>query len=442
MAAQAPDLAIIDLSLPDRDGLDLLRDVRQADPLVTRLDPNLPLFVLSGRTSELDRLRGFERGCDDYLVKPFSYPELRGRVGALLRRTRRGARCARLQVGPLELDPLGREVWLGGESIHLSKKEFALLRALAEEPTRVFTREELLRGCLGLSLARADAHARLARLAAAAEAQRGRQRLRGQRVGRRLPPDRRGGVMMLSARMWGWRRWRIVVVSYWRWLSGREQVARACHELRGPITAARLGLEPGGAGDAVSVSPARLRAVELELEKAALALDDLTGTTMPRRAATVTTGWVDLPGLLVDSLEAWRPTAAARGVDLRLRWSGTPVSIRGDRLRLAQAAGNLIANAIEHGGGLVEVRARAEGGSVRIEVIDGGAGLPAPVDQLARRARGGRGTRGRGLAIAAAIAAAHGGRLGLAPSDRGARLVLDLPAAAAVGRDDRRQTLI
>jgi DNA-binding response OmpR family regulator len=149
MAAQAPDLAIIDLSLPDRDGLDLLRDVRQTDPLVTRLDPNLPLFVLSGRTSELDRVRGFERGCDDYLVKPFSYPELRGRVGALLRRTRRGARCGRLQVGPLELDPLGREVWLGGESIHLSKKEFALLRALAEEPTRVFTREELLRGVWG-----------------------------------------------------------------------------------------------------------------------------------------------------------------------------------------------------------------------------------------------------------------------------------------------------
>jgi DNA-binding response OmpR family regulator len=149
MAAKAPDLAIIDLSLPDRDGLDLLRDVRHADPLVTRLDPNLPLFVLSGRASELDRLRGFERGCDDYLVKPFSYAELRGRVGALLRRTRRGPRCGRLQVGPLELDPLGREVWLNGEPLHLSKKEFALLRALAEEPSRVFTREELLRGVWG-----------------------------------------------------------------------------------------------------------------------------------------------------------------------------------------------------------------------------------------------------------------------------------------------------
>jgi DNA-binding response OmpR family regulator len=149
MAARSPDLAIVDLSLPDRDGLDLLRDVRQSDPLLTRLDPNLPLFVLSGRTSELDRLRGFERGCDDYLVKPFSYPELRSRVAALLRRTHRAPSCGRLQVGPLEVDPLGREVRLNGEPVHLSKKEFALLRALAEEPTRVFTREELLRGVWG-----------------------------------------------------------------------------------------------------------------------------------------------------------------------------------------------------------------------------------------------------------------------------------------------------
>jgi DNA-binding response OmpR family regulator len=149
MAARSPDLAIVDLSLPDRDGLDLLRDVRQSDPLLSHLDPNLPLFVLSGRASELDRLRGFERGCDDYLVKPFSYPELRSRVGALLRRTHRGPLCGRLRVGPLEVDPLGREVRLHGDPVHLSKKEFALLRALAEEPTRVFTREELLRGVWG-----------------------------------------------------------------------------------------------------------------------------------------------------------------------------------------------------------------------------------------------------------------------------------------------------
>ena len=68
---------------------------------------------------------------------------------ALLRRARRRPTLARLRVGPLELDPLGRQVWLHGEEIQLSKKEFALLRALAAEPTRVFTREELLRGVWG-----------------------------------------------------------------------------------------------------------------------------------------------------------------------------------------------------------------------------------------------------------------------------------------------------
>ena len=149
MASQSPDLAIIDLGLPDRDGLELLRDVREADRLVSKLDPQLPLIVLSGRAGELDRVRGFERGADDYLVKPFSYPELRARIVALLRRSSRRPSGPRLQIGPLEVDPLCRQVWLDGRSIHLSKKEFSLLRALAEEPTRVFTREELLRGVWG-----------------------------------------------------------------------------------------------------------------------------------------------------------------------------------------------------------------------------------------------------------------------------------------------------
>src|SRR5205823_5805331 len=96
-------------------------------------------------------------------------------------------------------------------------------------------------------------------------------------------------------------------------------------------------------------------------------------------------------------------------------------------------------NAIEHGGGPVELRAQADTDGVRIEVIDGGGGLPASVDEMVRRARGGRGARGRGLAITSAIAAAHGGRLGVAPSDRGARLVLELPAACMAGARARHR---
>jgi DNA-binding response OmpR family regulator len=123
--------------------------VRAADRVAGRLDPDLPLLVLSGRVSELDRLRGFDRGCDDYMLKPFSYHELGARVRALLRRTQRRPGTGRLRVGSLELDPLSRQVWVGDESVSLSKKEFALLRALAGDPTRVFTREELLRGVWG-----------------------------------------------------------------------------------------------------------------------------------------------------------------------------------------------------------------------------------------------------------------------------------------------------
>ena len=87
-----PDLAIVDLGLPDGDGLELLAQVRDADRIAGRLDPDLPLLVLSGRVSELDRLRGFDRGCDDYMIKPFSYHELSARVRALLRRTQAPAR--------------------------------------------------------------------------------------------------------------------------------------------------------------------------------------------------------------------------------------------------------------------------------------------------------------------------------------------------------------
>jgi DNA-binding response OmpR family regulator len=149
LVGKFPDLAIIDLGLPDRDGLELLRRIRDADGALSRIDPDIPLLVLTGRSGALDRLRGFERGADDYVVKPFSYPELRARIVALLRRTRRRPGLGRLRIGPLELDPLARQVWLHGETVALSKKEFALLRALAADPTRVFTREELLRGVWG-----------------------------------------------------------------------------------------------------------------------------------------------------------------------------------------------------------------------------------------------------------------------------------------------------
>ncbi len=242
-----------------------------------------------------------------------------------------------------------------------------------------------------------------------------------------------------------------------------EAVARACHELRGPLTAARLGLALGVRGG--ELSSAQLRALDLELARAALALDDLASARAPLREVRGVTA-VDVGGLVADSVEAWRPAADAAGARLEVQWSGAPAHVLGDRLRLAQATGNLIANAIEHGGGVVVVRGgavagrggatparagdvaargdakagrgddvaarrRTEGALVRVEVLDGGPGLPAPVPELTRRRRGGDDRRGRGLAIAESIARDHGGRLAAAPCQGGARLVLELPITTA-----------
>jgi DNA-binding response OmpR family regulator len=146
---QRPDLAIVDLGLPDGTGLELIGRARAADGVASRLDPSVPLVVLSGRGGELDRIRGLERGADDFVAKPFSYPELRLRVAAVLRRTRDRPGRGRLGIGALELDPAAREVRLRGRPVLLSQKEFALLRALAADPTRVLTKEELLRDVWG-----------------------------------------------------------------------------------------------------------------------------------------------------------------------------------------------------------------------------------------------------------------------------------------------------
>jgi DNA-binding response OmpR family regulator len=149
LETSSPDLALIDLGLPDASGYELLRRVREADGVASRVDPATPLIVLTGRDGELDRVRGFERGADDYICKPFSYPELRGRVAALLRRAKQRRGGGRLRVGDLEIDTAARTALLRGVPLALSQKEFALLRTLAAEPVRVFTKDELLQQVWG-----------------------------------------------------------------------------------------------------------------------------------------------------------------------------------------------------------------------------------------------------------------------------------------------------
>ena len=139
-----PDLMVLDLVLPDAAGLDVLREVRAADGATSRCDPGLPVIVLSGRGSEHDRVRGLREGADDYIVKPVHYPELAARIAAVLRR-RQGRREGPRRIGDLVVDPATRSVRVGDRAVELANKEFALLRALAADPTRVFTKEELLR---------------------------------------------------------------------------------------------------------------------------------------------------------------------------------------------------------------------------------------------------------------------------------------------------------
>ncbi len=143
-----PDLMLLDLRLPDAAGIEVLREIRSADGATGRFDPELPVIVLSGRATEADRVRGFAAGADDYVVKPFHYPELAARVAAVLRR-RDGRRQGPIRVGELLVDSATRRVRVGEREVKLANKEFALLRALAAEPRRVFTKDELLRDVWG-----------------------------------------------------------------------------------------------------------------------------------------------------------------------------------------------------------------------------------------------------------------------------------------------------
>ena len=138
-----PDLLLLDLSLPDASGLDVLREIREADGIDSRFDPRLPVIVLTGRSADTDKVRGLDSGADDYLTKPFQYGELRARIGAVLRR-RLHPQDGPSRVGDLIVDPVRRKVLVGEREVPLSKKEFALLRMLASDPTRVFAKEELL----------------------------------------------------------------------------------------------------------------------------------------------------------------------------------------------------------------------------------------------------------------------------------------------------------
>jgi DNA-binding response OmpR family regulator len=161
--SRQPQLVLLDLGLAEGSGLDLLDRVRSSDGMASRVDPALPVIVVSGRASEVDRVRGLARGADDYMCKPFSYPELVARIRAVLRRADGRSGRGAIRIGELAIDPLTRSVSLGAEPVYLSNREFSLLQKLASDPTRVFLKADLLREVWGFSVPVAtrtlDAHA-------------------------------------------------------------------------------------------------------------------------------------------------------------------------------------------------------------------------------------------------------------------------------------------
>jgi DNA-binding response OmpR family regulator len=163
LEARQLDLMLLDLGLAAGSGLELLDRLRAADAAASRVDPDLPVIILTGRSGEVDRVRGFSRGADDYLCKPFSYPELVARIDAVLRRSSGRLRRGVIRVGELTVDPSTRAVHVGGRAVALSAKEFALLHALACDPARVVSKGELLRdvwGYASIGVSRTvDAHA-------------------------------------------------------------------------------------------------------------------------------------------------------------------------------------------------------------------------------------------------------------------------------------------
>lgn len=198
--------------------------------------------------------------------------------------------------------------------------------------------------------------------------------------------------------------------------------ARASHEVRGPLTAAQLALD--GLTLRGEIDAQRTLALELQLRRARLALDDLTlaprGTRTPDRPRPVA-----LAGLAAELATTWRPVALAAGRELAIVPEPQPSgTVLADPTRLAQATGNLLANALEHGDGPVRLRVGASAGHARIEVADGGPGLPRPLAELVAAPRG---ARGHGLAITDAIARRQGGRL---TADVGA-LAIELPLVAS-----------
>ena len=145
LTKEHPDLIIMDIMLPDRDGLSVLKDVRAEQSTA-----KLPVIMVTAKTSEMDKVKGLDQGADDYMTKPFSPSELVARVKAHLARYERliGSNVEQnevIEIRGLKIDKTARRVWVNGEEKSFTTKEFDLLTFLAGHPNHVYSKEELFR---------------------------------------------------------------------------------------------------------------------------------------------------------------------------------------------------------------------------------------------------------------------------------------------------------
>jgi two-component system KDP operon response regulator KdpE len=145
--AHRPDLVLLDLGLPDLDGVDIIRRIRR--------EATTPIIILSARGDERDKIGGLEAGADDYLTKPFATDELNARIRAVLRRAAGPDADSEgcLRLGPIELDTVKREVHVAGEPVRLTPREYELLKVMLSSQGRVLTKARLLRAVWGLAYA-------------------------------------------------------------------------------------------------------------------------------------------------------------------------------------------------------------------------------------------------------------------------------------------------
>ena len=136
LSAPPHDLVLLDLGLPDMDGIDVCRRLRELSAV--------PIIVITARSEEVDRVLGLELGADDYVVKPFGFRELVARIRAVTRRAQAAEATAVQRLGRLELDRRERRVRVGGAEVALTAKEFDLLALLSEDPGAVLARERIL----------------------------------------------------------------------------------------------------------------------------------------------------------------------------------------------------------------------------------------------------------------------------------------------------------